>query len=56
MTMRLMTLCRSYEYDQSLSWSDSEALFKAVVEDDLDKLKECVETGADVNAVSEEVQ
>lgn len=47
----------SYEYDETMSWNDSEALFKAVVENDLDKLKELLDSGANINAVSaDEVQ
>lgn len=43
------------EYDQSLSWKESEAIFQAVVDRNMDKLKESLEKGGDVNVANEEV-
>ncbi len=37
-----------------MSWNDSEVLFKAVVENDLEKLKELLDGGANINATSSE--
>jgi hypothetical protein len=46
----------SRQYDQSLHWAVSEALFKCVVENDLAGVKTYVEQGEDVNAVNEDVR
>jgi hypothetical protein len=39
-----------------MSWSvDSEAVFKAVVENDINAVRECIERGVDLQAANEDV-